>query len=250
MKKNKKDLSQIAHEYSALYPGIDDLERRERKGRKVASIIEEARAGKPIGYLLDVGCSNAKLLDVVAERLNPRFAVGIDLDLRALPSPKDRRVAVLGSGMELPFRNESADVIVCNHTYEHVPDSERLMDELHRVLKRGGVVYLGAMNARWPIEPHYKVPFIHVMPRWMSGPILRRMGYPWGYLEKPLSLRKLRQLVSKFTIRDYTLSAIADPEKYFAQDVVSGVQRKTPVVFMARALYGFLPGYLWILEKR
>ncbi|MGH7550801.1 MAG: hypothetical protein ACREK3_08655, partial [Gemmatimonadota bacterium] len=110
--------------------------------------------------------------------------------------------------------------------------------------------YLGAMNARWPIEPHYKVPFLQMMPPWMARPILKVLGYPWGYLEKPLGLSDLRKLVSQFTICDYTLAAIEEPEKYHAQDVVPSILKMRPVVLMARALYGFLPGYLWILKKR
>lgn len=38
----------------------------------------------------------------------------------------------------LPFQNDSFDVILCNHVLEHIPDDTKAMQELHRVMKPGG----------------------------------------------------------------------------------------------------------------
>lgn len=38
----------------------------------------------------------------------------------------------------LPFEDDSFDVILCNHVLEHIPDDTQAMRELHRVLKPGG----------------------------------------------------------------------------------------------------------------
>jgi len=38
----------------------------------------------------------------------------------------------------LPFENDQFDVILCNHVLEHIPDDEKAMSELYRVLKKGG----------------------------------------------------------------------------------------------------------------
>ncbi|WP_040247786.1 class I SAM-dependent methyltransferase [Psychroserpens mesophilus] len=38
----------------------------------------------------------------------------------------------------LPFDDESYDVILCNHVLEHIPDDTKAMQELHRVMKPGG----------------------------------------------------------------------------------------------------------------
>jgi SAM-dependent methyltransferase len=39
---------------------------------------------------------------------------------------------------DLPFPNESFDVIFCNHVLEHIPDDTQAMSELFRVMKKGG----------------------------------------------------------------------------------------------------------------
>jgi predicted SAM-dependent methyltransferase len=39
---------------------------------------------------------------------------------------------------DLPFENDSFDVILCNHVLEHIPDDTKAMQELFRILKPGG----------------------------------------------------------------------------------------------------------------
>lgn len=39
----------------------------------------------------------------------------------------------------LPFKDNSYDVILCNHVLEHIPDDTKAMQELFRVLKPGGM---------------------------------------------------------------------------------------------------------------
>ena len=38
----------------------------------------------------------------------------------------------------LPFENNSYDVILCNHVLEHIPNDTKAMQELYRVMKPGG----------------------------------------------------------------------------------------------------------------
>lgn len=38
----------------------------------------------------------------------------------------------------LPFKDNTFDVIFCNHVLEHIPDDKKAMNELYRILKPGG----------------------------------------------------------------------------------------------------------------
>ncbi|MDB2696089.1 class I SAM-dependent methyltransferase [Flavobacteriaceae bacterium] len=40
----------------------------------------------------------------------------------------------------LPFNNDQYDLIFCNHVLEHIPDDKKAMEELYRVLKKGGTL--------------------------------------------------------------------------------------------------------------
>ena len=39
---------------------------------------------------------------------------------------------------DLPFEDQTYDLILCNHVLEHIPDDLKAMNELYRVLKKGG----------------------------------------------------------------------------------------------------------------
>ncbi len=51
------------------------------------------------------------------------------------------RVAV-GSGLELPFADRSFDLIGLFDTIEHIPDDRGVLQEVHRVLRPGGLVFV------------------------------------------------------------------------------------------------------------
>lgn len=40
--------------------------------------------------------------------------------------------------LDLPFENESFDIVFCNHVLEHIEDDRKAMSELYRVMKKGG----------------------------------------------------------------------------------------------------------------
>lgn len=40
--------------------------------------------------------------------------------------------------LNLPFEDESFDVVFCNHVLEHIEDDRKAMSELYRVMKKGG----------------------------------------------------------------------------------------------------------------
>jgi SAM-dependent methyltransferase len=42
----------------------------------------------------------------------------------------------------LPFKDNTYDIILCNHVLEHIPDDTKAMQELYRVLKPGGMAIL------------------------------------------------------------------------------------------------------------
>lgn len=62
-----------------------------------------------------------------------------EMRLRDGELPRD---AVLGSALDLPFATGSVDVCFSSNVLEHVPDPLRMADEMVRVTRPGGVIYL------------------------------------------------------------------------------------------------------------
>jgi SAM-dependent methyltransferase len=53
----------------------------------------------------------------------------------------------------MPFADDTFDLVICNHVIEHVPAWERLAQELHRVVRPGGLVYVATPNIYRPKVP-------------------------------------------------------------------------------------------------
>lgn len=47
-------------------------------------------------------------------------------------------VDVKADVLDLPFEDESFDVVICNHVLEHIVEDTKAMKELYRVMKKGG----------------------------------------------------------------------------------------------------------------
>ena len=99
---------------------------------------------------LDAGCGSGRNLDVLADY---GTAFGVDLSQRAVEEARARghaRVS-LGRVEGLPFANQSFDLVTCLDVLEHVPDDRRVLRELRRVTRPGGmlVVTVPAYPALW-----------------------------------------------------------------------------------------------------
>lgn len=66
---------------------------------------------------------------------NPKFDI-LETDIYFGP-----RTNLICDGHDLPFCNDSIDGVIIQAVLEHVLDPQRVVDEIYRVLKMGGVVY-------------------------------------------------------------------------------------------------------------
>lgn len=246
----KNTLRNVGKSFTKSYPIMADQELRIKKGDKIASVLLDAIKSGKVEKILDLGCSNCIVLDRVVERTNPMIAVGVDLDKSVFPDSTEIRKPLMCDGEKLCFSDGCFDVILCNHVYEHVGDADKLFKEMNRVLKPGGVIYFGAMNAMWPVEPHYHFPFLHWLPRILTYPVMKLLGHNSAYLERPLTYFGLKKLVHMFECIDYTRKIIMHPEKYHAKDILPDNRLGWLHSIFITYLFFLLPGYVWILKKK
>ena len=101
---------------------------------------------RPETRLLDIGCGSGALLELLASRVAfSRPPVGIDLSSSMLNLYNAKRQPLVeGSGVQLPFADESFDVITCGHVAKHLDDRSLLLmlAEMRRVLAFGGIALL------------------------------------------------------------------------------------------------------------
>ncbi|GAB3994245.1 hypothetical protein GCM10029992_08080 [Glycomyces albus] len=95
--------------------------------------------------ILDVGCGNG----TYTRRLRAAFpgaeVIGVDLAagiLETVPEP-----TVVADATDLPFEDDSAQVVLAMHMLYHVPDIPAALDEFQRVLAPDGVLFVSTLAA-------------------------------------------------------------------------------------------------------
>lgn len=233
---------------------LKDVKGRTQKFRKILSVLEDFHRAPSPSICLDIGCSVGVITSLLGEHFP--VTVGIDIDQEAVQYAKDHFSSpsvqfLIGNSMVLPFHDNSIHVIICNHIYEHVPQAERLMDEVYRVLKEEGFCYFSAGNRYMVMEGHYRLPFLSWLPKPFAHLYLKITERGNFYYEEHRSLRGLRELVKRFQIHDYTLPIIRDPERFSATDLIH-VQSFSYIFIrsLASFLYPWIPTYIWVLTKK
>ncbi|WP_299159280.1 class I SAM-dependent methyltransferase [uncultured Tenacibaculum sp.] len=96
--------------------------------------------------VLDVGCGLGGPCRMLADEYNC-YTTGIDLSnefirtankLSELVKLNDKTTFVQGNATELPFDNNTFDVVWTQHVQMNIPDKKKFYSEINRVLKTGG----------------------------------------------------------------------------------------------------------------
>ncbi len=161
-----------------------------------------AHAGNDGPYrLLDIGSGFGRtFVYLQAAGLDKRFdLVGIDID----PGRRSRHYAnnpwnILEADAEQPlqFDDHSMDVVVCEQLLEHLHHPHRLITEVHRVLKPGGLFICGVPTFPRPVA---------ALRRWL----VRRFGLRGSNHVQTYSLHSIRtDLAERFdelTVRGFRI---------------------------------------------
>lgn len=106
------------------------------------------RASRPAALLVDVGCG-AGVLAPHVEHLGYRH-IGIDVVATSAALARDRGITMLlGDARGIPMSDGCADVVVAGEVLEHVPDLDRVVAEVTRILRPGGTLVIDTIASTW-----------------------------------------------------------------------------------------------------
>ena len=185
--------------------------RLERRTKEVLKAIKKYR-GTKITFLLDIGCADGLMLDLLNQDLKISLSIGIDSCLELLrTNPKPDIKMIQGRAENLPFRNEEFEVIIATAVIEHLSQPTKMIKECSRLLKKGGVLIITT-----------PVPFWDKVAR-KTG-ILKEKGH-----QKTFSLSALRALLTSQNFKilkaeKFMFSPIGSP----FEETIEKILKKSP----------------------
>jgi len=242
------------HDFSASSPAMYDTDGRVRKAATMAAALDDY-FDVPLKELrvLDVGASTGIIDNYLAGYFGS--VLGIDIDKEAIESAKktfqrNNLNFREGDALSTNLPNESVDVVICSHVYEHVPNACTMMDEIFRVLRPGGICYFAAGNRLMWNEPHYNLPLLSAIPRPFAHLYVQMASKASHYHELHFSYWGLRKLIKRFELVDYTAKMIEQPEKFGVTYMIPPSSRKQAIAkVVTKFAFWLVPSYIWLLRK-
>ena len=126
--------------------------------------------------ILDFGCGGGEITNYYFKK--GYHIIGIDINEEKINLAKKSFNLcnfVSYNGFNLPFKKNTFDTIILNDVLEHIDYRTviKIFNEIKRVLKKKGIIYISVANKYQINEPHTHAPFL----KWLPDSI-------WPYLYK------------------------------------------------------------------
>ena len=149
----------MKHEIERFSPSIEDAQINYEHLHRFFFVRDHAK-GKVV---LDAGCGEGIGSYILSEKA--KFVVGVDIDKECINLAKEKYKRenlcfLTGSIHEIPFKNNTFDLVVCLEVIEHVEEQEKVICEMKRVLKKEGMLIISTPNKKiYSEERNYKNPY-------------------------------------------------------------------------------------------
>jgi ubiquinone/menaquinone biosynthesis C-methylase UbiE len=164
-------------------------------------LLKEKLKLDKVTNLLIVGCGNGHEAIAFSEVLNCKV---VGLDLNAKPLKSNNLEIIKADATSLPFDDGSFDFVYCAHVLEHVSDPPKVVEEIYRVLKNKGGIFIAVPN-KYRILPmywssHLKIPISNFI-RYNLRDMWFRITFRWSNekgAHAGYSHKEIDNLFSKF----------------------------------------------------
>lgn len=172
--------------------------------------------------ILSVGCGTGGFAIIANER--GAIVDGTDPDERAIAIAQqkaknhglDPQRFKVGIAERLPYPDHAFDLVHCFTVLEHVQSVEKTLQEMLRVCKNNGLLYINSPNYLHAYEGHYKLFFPPLLPKSLGRLYLRMRGRPSAFLNtiNYLTPRWIQRIVKvhNLTYEDYSESGALMPK--------------------------------------
>ncbi|MFC2141599.1 class I SAM-dependent methyltransferase [Acidobacteriota bacterium] len=121
------------------------------KKREKIGILEKHLSVAPTDRVLDLGCAQGILSYFLRQRGGTWISADLDsVNLKTSQALLEKNLLQITEG-DLPFLDESLDMVVSLDYLEHLDDDRACLGEIHRILKKGGRLLLATPRTGFPL---------------------------------------------------------------------------------------------------
>lgn len=204
-----------------------------RRKNAVFEILDTYSA-KASASVLEVGCGPGGMTESILNRLLDVFC--LDISMPMIIKTKKMSEKYVPGGVpcfqgeidDLPFTNNTFDVVICVGVLEYLESDDRAVKELSRVVKPGGIVIISLpniMRVNIIFDPYY---YIFRLPR-----------YLWNIIWK-----KSPRTVSSVITKDFGKNTDFSDRRFFYNQLL-GKFKSCDLVKVSTCSIGFGPMTLW-----
>lgn len=98
------------------------------------------------GRVLVIGCGSQNEMSIINEKCE---GIGIDISQTAVEITEKKSPIYkyfVADATKLPFSNDVFDCVVCSEVIEHIPEDEKALSEIRRILKNDGIFIITTSN--------------------------------------------------------------------------------------------------------
>lgn len=149
------------------FPGRPDLRRRawkRRLNRFYAKLVE--RFHESAGALLDVGCGDGSFMSYMSALGWDVFGVETNKDIvNDISEEVRRKIRFVAMGLdEARFEDDLFDVVTLWNVFEHISDSDNLLNTIKKILKANGLLVMQVPNIESLEARIFKANWVHLDP--------------------------------------------------------------------------------------
>jgi len=94
--------------------------------------------------VLDIGCSNGLFLDIF--KRDSWETWGVDPSLNSFEALKKKHKVIRSAFEAVKLPENYFDLVIMNHTLEHMKNPQEVLKKIHALLKEGGIVFIDVPN--------------------------------------------------------------------------------------------------------
>jgi len=147
------------------------------------------------------------------------------------------------------------DIALSIATLEHMPDAYSSYSAVINLLKPGGFLYLTVPNKLWPIEVHYKLPFLSYLPLPLANRYVRLFGLAKTYEDSSYAMTywQIKRFFFQFDCTFYF--KLPDPNSEYIglgdKSAVYAFVKNLGISLISRwpIFWAFSKGFIMVIKK-